>query len=405
MIFGAFTMDEQLMETGMMMMERVVLAWISWWKQKSVLVPFRSQQVVWMPSRAFQRGGKQVPSNKESDFKEAMNSLRHVPALISWRLFKRCRVRFAVYGFGMLSVDCGVSGRRIDWMRSRRGVCWILFGTNPLEISFVSICFGLLGTALKLWAARFDCTHYYVAMRGRSLARISLAWSAHLPRMMCQAGWLFSMSACGRRLQCRKWMRRARLGHVFLLHCLDLLYRMRVPRCRLPGYDGCRRSLRRPHTHVFRRGGWDEHFIVSMAVKSYKIPVWRHPLFAPLPKWIDDDECSLCISWTPTGVQHDEQGGMAVPPGSQNFPSCMESGSGLAIIWCCRSVISSHFRARRDFDSVEMVEAAVMAHGSHQGYCDALSFFTRIHSKVDFDTSYYIRHLRAHSLLYYNLLA
>jgi hypothetical protein len=29
MIFGAFTMDEQLMETGMMMMERVVLAWIS----------------------------------------------------------------------------------------------------------------------------------------------------------------------------------------------------------------------------------------------------------------------------------------------------------------------------------------------------------------------------------------
>jgi hypothetical protein len=36
-----------------------------------------------------------VPSNKESDFKEAMIHLRHVPALISWRLFRNvtvCRI-------------------------------------------------------------------------------------------------------------------------------------------------------------------------------------------------------------------------------------------------------------------------------------------------------------------------
>jgi hypothetical protein len=69
-----------------------------------------------MPSRAFQRGGKQMPSNKESDFKEAMNSFETCAGIDLMEIIQNALQVRSWYGFGMLSVDyeAVVSGRRID---------------------------------------------------------------------------------------------------------------------------------------------------------------------------------------------------------------------------------------------------------------------------------------------------
>jgi hypothetical protein len=116
-------------------------------------------------------------------------------------------------------------GRRIVILPERE--CAESSLTNP---------WNLILALLLMVRSCFKTLNSFPARTSYGHARWESGWislgGAHLPLDdMCQAGWLFRIS-CWRRAMPQILRMRRKARHVyFLLHCLDLLYRMRV---RLP---------------------------------------------------------------------------------------------------------------------------------------------------------------------------
>jgi hypothetical protein len=90
--------------------------------------------------------GNKCPPNKESDFKEAMNS-ETCAGIDLMEIIQTHRVRFAdcmdLLCFQSIVVSAGDESTECEVGEE----CESSLARIPWEISFVSICFGLLGTA------------------------------------------------------------------------------------------------------------------------------------------------------------------------------------------------------------------------------------------------------------------
>jgi hypothetical protein len=379
--FGAsLMMDEELMETGMMMMEQCGISLDKLMETGASLSPSDPSGIMDAISSFLNVVGDKCPPNKESDFKEAMNSFETCAGIDLMEIIQT--LPSAILGMDLVCLQSVLkqvtAGDDSSEPADLGEECAeSLFGTNPLGNLIRSLylrpdhtipCFKTLGTSLP------DCTlpMWPMPVVGVWLKDFTCLIGAASPYLddMCQAE-LDVLDTC--------------LGQdgddcdAANVECAEQdssMFTLPAPLLGSPVSDACRRVAdsrgmlgvvdryeKTTHKCIEAWPGWDEDFTVSMSVKSYTAPAGGA---STLSSSASGSTAASAVSKQnvkpPAGESYMTAKEVDdTDSGTSGFSIFMYGvGSGLALVGVAAVLLSMRRKGggrRRGFNSVEMVES------------------------------------------------
>lgn len=381
--FGAFlTMDEELMETGMLMMEECGISLDKLMETGAALSPSDPSGAMAAISSFFSVVGDKCPPNKESDFKEAMRSFETCSGIDLMEVIQT--LPSAIVGMDLVCLQSIMKqvAAEDDSMKPTdlgEDCAESLFGTNPLGNLIRSLylrpdhtipCFKTLSNTIP------DCTlpMWPMPVVGSWLKDFTCLVGAASPYLddMCKVE-LDVLDAClgqdgddcnAANVECDEQ------GSAMLT--------LPAPLLGSPVSDACRRVAntqgmsgvvdryeKTTHACIQVWPGWEESFTASMAVKSYTAPAGGASTLSSSARGSTATSAASQQEVNRPVVESfmatKEVDNIGTDSGTSGFKIFMYGvGSGLALVGVAFALISMRRKGggrRRGFASVEMVES------------------------------------------------